>query len=458
MKKTLVLLVALAFACMPALAANFSMSAPLSIETFAGDPISFNIEVTNNGPVTEYYSISMWSEGGSLAWVTYGATIIQINPSSTGTIPMTISPPANTRADTYSYRISAAASSSGDKVTQNILLSVRQKLTAGAVKKLALTCTSCVDEIGATMDVENVGTAILNDAKVVLTAGPLGKELIVGQINSKDVKSASSSFSLKGLEPGDYLVTAELFANAKSLDKVTQPFTIPVVQNIVYDKSVSLTPLGRFTTLKATNNGNDDDTAELKSSVLEQWWISYSGPAPTSKGEEWQWDRTVAAGKTIELAISEYYWPVPAGIIIIAALALFFYMRSVAVTINKSVYSRGEDIYGVSLVVKNKGKPVEGTIVRDVVPDGYEISGQFETIKPIMRKVAEGTELLWKMDVLPTGEERILHYRVKATPYAKPVLPKAVVRGRRGGAMSTVTSSAVGVPLSKERKIKVGFE
>ena len=44
-----------------------------------------------------------------------------------------------------------------------------------------------------------------------------------------------------------------------------------------------------------------------------------------------------------------------------------------------------------------------------------QVIQKFDTLKPVIRKTAEGTELSWKLDSLKTAEERVINYRIKPT-------------------------------------------
>jgi hypothetical protein len=52
-------------------------------------------------------------------------------------------------------------------------------------------------------------------------------------------------------------------------------------------------------------------------------------------------------------------------------------------------------------------------IVRDFVPSMLNVVEKFETVKPMIRRAPNGTELIWKFDLLKPFEERVIAYRVR---------------------------------------------
>jgi len=53
--------------------------------------------------------------------------------------------------------------------------------------------------------------------------------------------------------------------------------------------------------------------------------------------------------------------------------------------------------------------------VRDFLPSFATVIDRFDTIKPMVRKVTNGTEMVWKIESLGSMDERVLSYRVKPT-------------------------------------------
>jgi hypothetical protein len=68
----------------------------------------------------------------------------------------------------------------------------------------------------------------------------------------------------------------------------------------------------------------------------------------------------------------------------------------------------------IMLEVKNRSRnEIRDVIVRDFVPGIATVIEKFDTLRPTLRKIANGTELVWKINSLAPGDERILTYRIK---------------------------------------------
>lgn len=96
------------------------------------------------------------------------------------------------------------------------------------------------------------------------------------------------------------------------------------------------------------------------------------------------------------------------GIVVV----IFLYTFSLKV-VKKASIKKGK-IITVMLEVKNKTrKEIRNVIIMDFVPNIAKVVEKFDTLRPKIRKVKGGTELVWKIDVLRPMEERIITYRIK---------------------------------------------
>jgi hypothetical protein len=83
------------------------------------------------------------------------------------------------------------------------------------------------------------------------------------------------------------------------------------------------------------------------------------------------------------------------------------------------------------LEIRNRTRnEIRDVLVRDFVPAVAMVVERFDTLRPMLRKVAGGTEVVWKIDSLGPGDERVLTYRIKPVVDIVGVLklPKAYVR------------------------------
>ncbi|MEM5772665.1 MAG: hypothetical protein QXL86_00330 [Candidatus Aenigmatarchaeota archaeon] len=68
----------------------------------------------------------------------------------------------------------------------------------------------------------------------------------------------------------------------------------------------------------------------------------------------------------------------------------------------------------IMLEVKNRTRnEIRDVVVRDFVPGIATVVEKFDTLRPTLRKIANGTEIVWKIPSLAPGDERVLTYRIK---------------------------------------------
>ena len=95
---------------------------------------------------------------------------------------------------------------------------------------------------------------------------------------------------------------------------------------------------------------------------------------------------------------------------------------------------------------------------RDVIPSNFSIVSKFETVKPVIRKIARGIELVWRVGSLKPHEERVLHYTLKPTEEEIPrrtSLPSAIMKALRGRSILVKRSNSVSLSPHEEESTVV---
>jgi len=445
---------ALFFSAYPALASDFSTSFPGLDQIFAGDVAVHELTITNDGDGA-WFSVSAFPS----QWISQEAANVFIDGSKTATIKFYFSPPEDTKAFSYRYAIKVENVATKESEEKTFLLDVLQRRTVAVLKSSSVSCTECSGEVILNMEAENIGTSNIRDVVMFLTVGD--KKVDIGQsdlLRGETGVFSGSSF-VNDYKPGEYPVKGELYGNRLLLGTVEKTITVPVKKNVKVEKIVTPSLFGAEVVLKATNTGNAPDNAAINDIPAGNWWASYSGPEPDQKGAGWTWFATLQPGQSTELKYSQFYWPVPLAGVGALALAGLGYLQMTALVVSKSVRRKEGDDYSVTMHILNKGGPVEGTVVRDVVPHGFLSLQGFETAKPVVRKIGEGTELLWRIGTLRRGEERVLHYTIRAS--RKENLASAVVKGTRGSSSIVRRSNSIEMPYPQSPeslKLKVDVE
>ncbi len=409
----------------------------------------------NNPSYEDWFSISFI---GSEDWVKIETFSLRVPTAGSEETRIKVEPPKDVVPLLYPYQyfLKIKRISTGSVLEQPVLIRIKQ-ITNAIIKDFKLSCSECIGKVDVSGTVYNVGSNPI-DLSIVFKLGDQIKTLHIGWVNIFGKQDFQTSFSLEGWKPGEYTVEAELIdVQGKKMYDESGSFKIPFIENIIYDKDVSSTIFGSSVTVTATNKGNDVADVDLRSVAPDTWYSIYSGPSPTGMaiGEHYYWKFSLKPNETKSISYSEIYWPTYVIILFIIAIIGLAYWQSTAFYFTKNIH-RGRRVrtgkeVSISLHLKNKKKPIDRAVVKDVIPSGFSITSKFETVKPVIRKIAKGVELNWKVGKLKPHEERVLHYTIKPTEAVKTrKLPSAKVRALRKKKIIRKKSNRIS--LSPEKK------
>jgi hypothetical protein len=314
-----------------------------------------------------------------------------------------------------------------------------------------------LDKVDVSGKVINVGSRNL-DISLVFKYGDRQKTVNIGKLGANENRDFQTTLDLKDLSPKDYNVDVLLVdVNGNLFYTESTPFSIPVTENVIYDKKVSSTPFGSIITVTATNLGNIASEADMRSVSPNNWYTVISGPNPTGMMTGYYfWKTTLNPKESISVNYSEIYWPSYVLVVAIILGLVFVYWQSTAFTFSKVIIGKpslksGKDV-SISLHLKSRRKSIDRVAVRDVVPSNFTIVSKFETVKPLIRKVTDGIELIWKLGGLSPNEERVLHYTIRpSTEISRKVnLPPALAKAASGKGLALKYSNKVSLYPEKE--------
>ncbi len=442
----------------PAIATDFSVNVTEPETIYAGNITNFSVQVTNSG-INDWFSIA--AIGTYSSWIMIGDQNIYVPSGESASSTLRIEPVPDAMPNKYEYSIIVSrASDSSSKLEKDVFVNVLQSSSV-IIKDSSLSCTECNpgDMITASASIKNIGSRQLNNMKVVFTFGDRTKVMPVSSIDSGTVKAFSTDFSVDQMAaPGQYKIEAKVMQDTSVLAKKNIVFNIPSIPIVKTVKNITSSIFGNYVMLVSTNEGNAAQTAEIKSDVLNAWYSVYSGAKPSSAGNVYTWSVPIAPSESVTISYSEIFWPVPLIVVIFAFAGAYYYIILSSLSIRKRLIYHSKEI-SVSLDVRSGLRPIDNAVVRDVVPKEFEVLGRFESIKPVIRKVAHGTELVWRLGRLKSREERILHYKIKAVSDFRTVrLHPAELNGKRADKLVSRTSNFVSLheePKEPSRTIKV---
>jgi predicted RNA-binding protein with PUA domain len=306
------------------------------------------------------------------------------------------------------------STTTNEGVDERVLVTVRQ-VTDVIISGFKLSCEKCAGEVTASGSIYNIGTRDV-PVTLTLTSGSDVRTMDISELKVLTEETFSETFELGDFDPATYTVEGKIVSENKVLYEDTKAFEITKVDNTSMQEKSFVTPFGRFVSIIGINGGNYQRDVEYKSKVIEAWYVIYTGPAPI-KGEQYTWTMNLLPGEKYELGYSEIYWPTYLIILIIIIIGMMIYRSYTALVITKEVLGKNLVKYGheltVSIQVLNKIRTMTNLIVKDVIPDGFLLITKFDTVKPTLRKVDGGTEIVWKVGDLKPHEQRVLHYKMK---------------------------------------------
>lgn len=432
-----------------AIAATFDVSVTQPEPTFTGGTAFALLEINNSIDESLFGGSQPLAVSPANTWATIENPTLTVAQGKSETMRVRLNVAKDAKPGTYQYTMIVEKIARNEKIEKTFSLTVKQRDKWAVTKNLKLSCVQCEDSLSLFTDVVNVGKNRIDDVKIVLTAPKKTQELTVGSLEAGESKSLTAFIDISGLDPTSYTITAETVSGSQSMDREQVGFAIPKEKTVNIERKEVVTPWSKSVELVATNTGNALTEYNVRSQVTDTFWatVTYSQP-PVSKGDIYTWLVKLGPGESTTITYTEFYWPaiIVIAIIIIGILYVYFFFTSISVS--KKAVKHGGDI-SVSMLVKNKGVTVDGVTIRDVIPEDFILSGTFETLKPIVRKIGSGTEAIWRLGTIRRGEERLLHYKIKPRGIVtgEHSLPSAHLTARKGANTITTISNHANIDM-----------
>lgn len=253
-------------------------------------------------------------------------------------------------------------------------------------------------------------------------------------IEGKGTKLITHTFELnKYQKPGIYSIQVSLkdkygmvVAEKKAQFNV---LTINASERLNYlpiTKTIKYGLLAQTIELTVKNEGNVPTTSIFISESIPLFMKVFFFPKKEPIKEEVKENRVVYSwqvpplmpGDSFSIVYEISTWNAVLIAVVLIVVASYTFIQAFNIKIVKRPTSKGpitkEKEITIMLEVKNRSRhEIKDVIVRDFVPGIARVVEKFDTIRPSLRKIANGTELVWKFDSLVPGDERILTYRIK---------------------------------------------
>jgi hypothetical protein len=214
-------------------------------------------------------------------------------------------------------------------------------------------------------------------------------------------------------------------------------------ENVVKEETMAWGLLAQTVTIRVRNEGNANSSSFYLTATIPSFIKPFFFPMVKPTGEEivgstivYNWYiEGLAPAEEREIKYDVSTWNALLIILAVAGFLLYSFRYVFGISIIKKHRYVGpitkEKEIIVSLEVRNRTRHgIKDVLIRDFVPSIATVVERFDTLRPTLRKVAGGTELIWKLDFLNPLEERVLTYSVKPTVdiIGTLRLPKALIR------------------------------
>ncbi|MBT3984780.1 hypothetical protein HOD38_02115 [archaeon] len=271
-------------------------------------------------------------------------------------------------------------------------------------------------------------------------------------------------------EPGNYELSVRVFYD----DELQGSEEIDFIVELNTDISETVEDIDKFlyrdVTVTKINNGNYviGENYDFELGGVERWFARYSLRPTYTDDFGSHWSFNLEPGESYSVNIKVDYRPLVVAIIVILVFGLLmWYWMSKGVIIKKEVFKLKQTSEGISdfkilLHIKNNtNKPVKNLMLIEMLPRVINPLPRFGTLKPNnVQRGDKGVRMIWRIQELSRGEERIISYDVEAKMkiIGQFMLPQAIVKYRthRGKVVTSKSNrlSVVSGFLSESKKKK----
>ena len=410
-------------------------------------PTDYVITVSNTGDEADIFTLTPL--GRHREWVLVEKPSMSILPGKSRDIKISVIPPENIGSGTYFLTLGVSPLKDPSLVVEEEICVVVLRNYNAEISKISLERGEFYpgEVIKVNAEVWNTGTKRFDD--LILIAAVTNEEGVIEEkretfsLDSDERENIKFEFSLdKYSPPGSYSIDLTLIGMDVEFDSVDRSFTVKAVKSVEETPSSMWTPIADFNTVTLENEGNVKVKEEWTKEMDNPWNFLFTATGNvvakrTDKGVLYSWLIELEPGERKSISYQINYWP----LIILLILIIYGIYRFVSIIkvprIRKKVISKrgffdGGGEFKIALGLKNKtGKPLKNAIVRDFIPPVGRVAEEFETIKPMLRKSENGTELVWRLDNLNPNEERWFTYKLRTLVGAEQLkLPKAYVKAK----------------------------
>lgn len=235
----------------------------------------------------------------------------------------------------------------------------------------------------------------------------------------------------------------------KEFSVLTNP---DVEEEITFEHSL----FSKKKTITKTNNGNInvDESYSVKLNSFQRMLTRFDKTPNKIIGDNVEWVFNIKPNESHSIIITYYYNTFYIGILLLVVLILIFlWFSKRKLLVKKSILRVKTTDKGSLLKFKimihmknNTNKKISNLKVMDVIPNLIKSTKEYGTLKPTrIQKGEKSSRLVWEIDSLESGEERILSYNIvsELKIFGKFGLPPTIVKYKSKKRTVTIQSNRV---------------
>lgn len=378
----------------------------------------YEISLTNNQSRDTNYTILI-NGYGRTSWASLENNIIYLPPFQTKTTYLYIVPPLETEPGNYEFEIRIK----NNNETETSKVAVYVKKTS----KLRIINISTDkqnynpgEEVKVLYKIKNIGTylspPLIIEAKIKGNKLNYNTSKQITPIKINELRRESLRLKLPKLAKGNYEIIASVYNQYyELLDTKKMSIRVKEITSIEYSQEISKGLLTKTITLKAENKGNVGSVAKLQYSLTGPRFQYELDKDSTINNDIAEWTCFLEPEQSCQKKITVNYWWVLILVIIIAILTILIIRNYFKPEFYKKYSKTEEGQYNIHIYVKNKGrKPITDIEIHDTIPGIMKFEPSKHGIKPFkINKRNEQINVIWTLDELKPGEERVISYTLK---------------------------------------------
>ncbi len=448
-----------------------SLSTALTAEVSIGS-VTVPLESTKSVTVSFFSDINdtlVLSILGEKPWMVLSDSKILIGKNETKNVTLYITPKSDTTVGLYKVNVVGESLANQKKASSEVFIAVAKEQGVYSEKILVKGSLKPTGEVEIRHEIKNYGDVTVTDGvlKIVITSpeGTLAEITNkIDKIDPLEIKAVINKVTLpERAKEGVYTIKSYMTSKNRTF-QLEQTFSVEKAPVIVNATEYTALNVGWAKKITVRNLGNDVGSFQAEEVISPFATLFLSGDtAASNEGGKYVWKiEKLKPGKEATISYKVDYMPLVVLAFTVAIVLLFVNRKVRTIRIRKFVMQKkvikeGAE-FTVGVEVKNaSGAEATDLLVRDHIPSAFEVKDTYG-IKPQKRKTEYGNSMMWTIDKLKDGEERLFSYKI--IPIfgisGKISLPSAKVSGKAGGKQMENISGAtqIGKPVKQEQTLE----